>query len=269
MGNESSKLQLDDDRCSTSLNGQVKLAVRTILFAHPYLVAFRRSLNRAMVRLLIADGHTLFREGLRRLIDKSDTGVVVIGEAADGSETLTRVDALRPDVLVLDLVLSKLDGFEVLRRIKPIQDVRTIILTAEMREQEFAQALQLSVRGIVLKHAPFEELIDCIRLVSSGGSWIKQDSPANPSSGRRASAVQPIPKRRHITAREMEIINTVAAGYSNKEIAAQLSISEQTVKHHLANIFTKTGTSNRVELIHFAIGQKLLDVENGLPPIYQ
>jgi DNA-binding NarL/FixJ family response regulator len=236
------------------------LAVRTILFAHPYLVPFRRSLNCEMLRLLIADSHTLFREGLRRLLDKSDTGVVVIGEAADGRETLRKVDALRPDLLVLDLVLSKLDGFEVLRRIKPIENVRRIILTAELREQEFDQALQLSVSGIVLKRAPFGELIKCIRLVSSGGSWINQDSRGDSNLGGNSSAVQPIPKRRHITAREMEIINTIAEGYTNKEIATHLSISEQTVKHHLANIFSKTGTSNRVELIHFAIGNKLLEV---------
>jgi two-component system nitrate/nitrite response regulator NarL len=210
------------------------------------------------MRIFIGDGHTLFRAGLRRLLDKSGVGVVV-GEAGDGLETLRQVAKSKPDMLVLDLVLARLGGLEVLQRVRTSQNMHTVLLTAEIGEKDISKALQLGVGGIILKGSPFDEFTKCIRCVNAGGTWIQQDAGrlANICSITESSNKKDWPFR--ISNREMEIIGAVAAGRRTKEIAKELSVSKETVKHHLTNIFNKTGVSNRLELVIFAIEKRLLD----------
>jgi two-component system nitrate/nitrite response regulator NarL len=210
------------------------------------------------IRIFIAGGDALFRAGLSRLLDKADVGVIA-GEAADGPETAEKITESRPDILVL--ALRNLGGLEVLRRIATT-DMRTVILTAEMREKDLSKALKLGVSGIVLKDSPSDEFIQCIRCVGAGGTWFHKGRGRQVNATSNKSDQTSKNLRFHLTDREMEILTAVAAGNTNKEIARRLSISVQTVKHHLTNIFNKSGASSRVELVHFSIEKKLLDTSH-------
>jgi two-component system nitrate/nitrite response regulator NarL len=216
-----------------------------------------RKTNGKPLCVVIADGVTLFRTGLRSLLNNSGGDVVVIGEAADGDEAIRQVLELKPDILILDLILPKLDGLEVLRRVRHIENMRKVILTDQITQEDSAKALQLGVGGVILKESRFDELIKCIRRIGAGGTWVGQTaSKRAKTSSARKSRDQ---KGFHITNREMEIINTVAAGRTNEEIARQLSIRVGTVKYHLTNIFNKTGASTRLELVTFLVEKGLLD----------
>ena len=208
------------------------------------------------LRILIADGHRLFRHGLRRLLDRPPDRIRVIGEAADGPEAVRLVAELKPDILVLDLALSKLDGFEVLRS---TEGVAKVILTAEISQQEVNRALQLGVRGILLKQCPVKELIQCIQRIGAGGTCIGKEHAKSVSTATapKSSRERSRHTRLHLTERELEIIEAVVEGGTNKEIATQLKLSVQTVKHHLTNIFNKTGSSSRLELALYAMQHHL------------
>ena len=225
-----------------------------------------RARKRKPIRLFIADSHTLFREGLRRLIDASYADVVVVGEASNGREAVREVSRVRPDILILDLVLSELNGIEVLQRIAPL-GLQTLILTASMKEEDMKRAVQLKASAILPKQSPFEELIRCIRLLDAGKTWTSNVAAAPSETPTEPSPLSTQQVRVHITRREREIIGTIAAGCSNKEIARRLLISETTVKHYIQRIFDKTGTSNRVELLYFAIQNRLVDHTSGESPV--
>ena len=209
------------------------------------------------IRLFIADGHTLFREGLRRLIDASRTEVVVVGEASNGREAVREVSRLRPDILILDPVLSGLNGIEVLRRIAPL-GLQTLILAANIKEEDRRRAVQLKAGAILPKQSPFEELIRCIRSLGAGRTWTPTVDPGLSTTVTESSAPSIEHVRIHITRRERDIIDSIAAGCSNKEIARRLLISDRTVKNYIQNIFNKTRTSNRIELLYFAIQNRLV-----------
>jgi len=225
------------------------------------LAGNKKQMNKPL-RVLIVSAHTLWRAGLRLLLDNSDAGIVVIGETAHGSEAVRQITGLKPDILILDLALSKLDGLELLRRIRRIENVRKVILTAQMRRQDLVKALQFGVKGVVLKRSPLEELIQCIRWIAADGTCIQQNEGGlvrTPSAFSVSARQSRQGQRFHITHREMEIVEDVVAGYTNKEIASRLRLSVETVRHHVTNIFDKTGASNRLELVLFAIEKKLVD----------
>lgn len=214
-------------------------------------------------KILIVDDHPAFRYGLRRLLE-SEPGFCVLGEAANGAEAIKLVGQLRPDVVLLDLAMRERSGLEVLGDIIALDSpARTIILTAMIEKGEIAQALKLGARGIVLKESATELIIESIRCVVRGRYWVGQENvsdvvqllhrllPSKETKNHRESF--------GLTAREMEVVAAVVAGYGNKEIAQRLSVSEQTVKHHITNIFDKAGVSNRLELTLFAISHHLVD----------
>jgi len=195
------------------------------------------------VQILVADGHRLFREGLKKLFE-SCPDMEVIGQAADGAEVLSLVNALRPDILLLDPSMDKTGGLQILRRVRKM-NIRTIILTAEIDQQEAIRALHLGASAVVRKESSLQELLQTISSVYAGGIINGQRKPsdlAQPWQGARPG----------ITRREMDIIAAVVAGCSNKEIAVRLSISEQTIKHHMSRIFIKTGVSSRLQLALYA-----------------
>jgi DNA-binding NarL/FixJ family response regulator len=217
------------------------------------------------IRLFIADGHTLFREGLRRLIDESYTDVVVVGEACNGREAVREVSRVRPDILVLDLVLSELNGMEVLRRIAPL-GLQTLVLTSDTKEADTKRAVQLKASAILPKQSPFKELIRCIRLLGAGKTCISNVDTCPSTTPTEPAVPSTQQVRIHVTKRERDILGAIAAGCSNKEIGRRLLISDTTVKHYLQNIFNKTGTSNRIELLYFAIQNRLVDDTSGGSP---
>jgi len=214
------------------------------------------------VRIVIADDHRIFRAGLRRLLE-AEPGFEVVGEAADGSEVAPLVERLRPDILLLDVAMPRVPGLEVLRALAATASpVRTIVLTAAIDPTAFVKALQLGAWGLVMKEAATELLFKSIRSVMAGQYWVGRDSVSDLVRALREPEAVPDPGPRQtfdLTAREREILSAVVGGHTNKEIAQQFSLSEDTVKHHLSNIFNKVGASNRVELTLFAVHHRLLD----------
>jgi len=201
---------------------------------------------------------------------RNESEFTVVGEATDGQQALKLTEEVHPDVLLLDLVMPRMTGLETLRELcNSPHPVRTIVLTASIEKEQIAQALQLGARGIVLKDAPTEILLKSIRAVTDGKFWVGENSvtdlveilrtylpPAAGSGGGKNSK-----KTFGLTPRELEVVESIVSGFTNKEIATKYSISEQTVKHHLRNIFDKVGVSNRLELALFAINHRLVSNE--------
>lgn len=208
------------------------------------------------VRIAIADDHEIFRDGLRRLLE-SEPGFQVVAEGADGFDAVRLTREMQPDVVLLDVAMPRMGGLETLAA-PEMQTTRVILLTATIEPSELLRAVQLGARGVVLKESATRQLIDGIRRVMEGkfliGSTVADDL---------AHAVRQLgankERRFGLTPREVEIIDAIAAGDSNREIATRLNISLQTVKHHMTSIFDKTGTSTRLELALFAIRQGLVN----------
>jgi two-component system nitrate/nitrite response regulator NarL len=217
------------------------------------------------VRILIADDHPIFRDGLRRLLE-AEPGLRVVGEASDGEQAVTLAVELKPDILLLDLAMPRCPGLEALRKLTlQASPPRTILLTASIERPQILEALELGARGVVLKESATELLLKSIRAVMGGQFWVGRESVADLVKTLRdlASGRGDEPRRKSygLTPRELEIVSVIVAGYTNKDIAGKFGISEQTVKHHLTNIFDKLGVSNRLELALFAVHHDLAGEE--------
>lgn len=211
---------------------------------------------RGDVRIAIADDHQIFRDGLRRLLE-SEPGFTVVAEGSDGTDAVRIAREVRPDVLLLDVAMPRMGGIEALA-VPDIGSTRVIVLTAAIAPDDLLRALQFGARGVILKDSATRQLIEGIHRVMEGELLIAPEIADD-----LARAVQRAGAQRErsfgLTAREIEIVEAIASGESNREIASRLNISLQTVKHHLTSIFDKTGTSTRLELALFAIRQGLVD----------
>ena len=205
------------------------------------------------VRIAIVDDHPIFRDGLRRLLE-SEPGFVIVAEGTDGLDAVRIAKELVPDVMLLDVAMPRMDGVDALSA-PELGATRVVVLTAGLTERQAAQVVGLGARGIVLKESATRLLIDSIRGVMDGRVMIAPEVAATLAQTVDASGRKVRPYR--LTARESEIVNAIADGRSNREIAETLGISLQTVKHHLTSIFDKTGTSSRLELALVAIRQGL------------
>lgn len=215
------------------------------------------------IRVLLADDHPIFRDGLRRLLE-TEPGLKVIGEASDGNEAVKLARQLKPDLLLLDLAMPRRPGLDALRELGTSGGpgtLRIILLTAAAEKHQIVEALQLGARGVVLKDSATQLLMQAIRTVMSGEYWVGREPVSNLVQYLRnlmqSSAQEAKQKKFGLTPRELEIVSAVVAGYANKEIAEHFKISEDTVKHHLSNIFDKLGVSTRLELALFAVNQSL------------
>jgi DNA-binding NarL/FixJ family response regulator len=213
------------------------------------------------VRIVIADDHPIFRDGLKRLLE-SERDFKVVGEACDGVEAVKMVRQLTPEILLLDLAMPRGPGLEALREMSTDPTgVRVILLTAAAEKDQIVEALQLGARGVVLKDSATQILLKSIRAVMDGEYWVGRESVSNLVQYLRGLVGSSSNVARHrrygLTPRELEIVSAVVAGYANKEIAEHFKISEDTVKHHLSNIFDKVGVSTRLELALFAVNQAL------------
>jgi len=214
------------------------------------------------ISIVISDDHALFREGLRKLLE-AEPGICIVGEAVDGEETIKVVRQLKPQILLLDLSLPKLSGLEVLAELGKLEiQTRTIMLTAAIEREQVVEALQLGVRGIVLKHSALQLLLKCIHCVNEGQYWVGQEGVSDLIHALRrmrpAHGVSGAGRNFGLSSREMEVIALIVAGYTNKDLARELGISENTAKHHLTNIFDKLGVSNRLELVLYAVDHGLV-----------
>jgi DNA-binding NarL/FixJ family response regulator len=213
-----------------------------------------------VVRLVIADDHPVFREGLRRLLDL-EPDFQLVGEAQTGGEALRVVTAQDPDVLLLDFGLPDMSGVDVLRSLVASRTrARTVFVTAVMDTPQVIEALRLGARGLVLKTSASSLIPKCVRAVMAGEYWFGHDRLQDVFEALQRidapSSATPVEK---LTRRELEIIAAVLNGAGNRDIAHQFGLSEQTVKNHLSHIFDKVGVSNRLELALFAIHHRLLD----------
>jgi DNA-binding NarL/FixJ family response regulator len=213
------------------------------------------------VRLVIADDHPIFREGLRKLLE-SQGGFSVVGEASDGSEAARLAGALRPDLMLLDLAMPRAGGLDALRELaEGSGSTRILLLTAAITRAQIVEALQLGARGVVLKESATQLLFKAIRAVVGDQYWVGRECVSDLVRYLRDQTPARSPERNRfgLTPRELQVVGAVVAGYANKDIAKRFSVSEDTVKHHLSHIFDKVGVSNRLELALFAINHELVD----------
>jgi two-component system, NarL family, nitrate/nitrite response regulator NarL len=216
----------------------------------------------AGVTVLIADGQALFRAGLRQLL-KKEPGFNVVGEAGTGKEALSLLQKLQPNVALLDLNLPQQSGLEVLSRLAgaPVKS-HILLLAGSIEKRQMIDALRLGARGVILKSMKSNLLYKSIRMVMEGGYWVGRGVVSDLVDKLRVG-VEPDQAAEKsgsygLTHREFDILSTVVDGYTNKDIAEKFAISEQTVKHHLTNIFGKVGVSNRLELALRAVEQRLV-----------
>jgi DNA-binding NarL/FixJ family response regulator len=214
------------------------------------------------IRVLIADSHTLFRDGLRKLFE-ADSSFVVVGDVAEGDVVVPLARQAQADIILLSVTMPRLDGMEILRDLAAAEiPARTLLLADRTDREQIIQALKLGAYGIVQKDSTTQHLFESVRCAMAGQYWIGRESVSDLVRALRAFSPgqNPPPIRDFgLTRREVEIVTLVVAGYTNPEIAQRCSISEQTVKHHMSNIFDKLGVSNRLELALFAVNHSLVE----------
>jgi two-component system, NarL family, nitrate/nitrite response regulator NarL len=213
----------------------------------------------ARTRVVIADDHAVVRAGLRALID-AEPRFTVVGEANNGDEAVALAASLTPEILVLDVSMPRKSGLEALRDIGDGASVKTLILTAAIDRSGMLTALQLGARGVVLKTAASGTLIEALNAVAAGDYWLDRARVSNfvDVLRRLNSPITPAGDPYGLTERQREILGAVVQGLNNREIAKQFAISEHTVKHHLTQVFNKTGVSTRLELALLATQQGLV-----------
>lgn len=212
------------------------------------------------IGILIADGQTIFRDALRALLGRV-RGFRIVGEAADGESAIKQVQQLKPDVLLLDLMLPKTNGIDVLRELSATGfPARVLVFSSDVGANETVRAINMGAQGVMLKSSSSPTLFEGIRRVMAGEYWIAPDSVARLMERLQRPPARVAPAQTTqfgLTGRELEVVMEVVSGFSNQEIANKLFLSRQTVKHHLTHIFDKLGVYSRVELALFAVSHNL------------
>ena len=212
------------------------------------------------IRIVIADDHEMVRVALKGLLE-NQPDFAVVGEAANGAQALECARRLTPDVVLLDLSMPMRSGVEVIAEIAALAKVRVLVLTAAIERIGVFDVITRGARGVVLKESGPGTLVKAIRAVVGGELWVGRDVVADlVAYTRSAGPAAAGPRERfRLTPREQEIVRFIVDGGTNREIAQRLAISEDTVKHHLRNIFDKLGVSNRLELGLFAVSNRIVD----------
>jgi NarL family two-component system response regulator LiaR len=198
---------------------------------------------------LIADDHAVVREGLRAFLDLQD-GIEVAGEAADGREAVSEADRLRPDVVLMDLVMPSLDGVEAMRELRTrVPQARVVVLTSFLDDERLIPALRAGAAGYLLKNVEPRELARSIRLAAAGEAMIDPAVAARLVGALGEDRRAPDPG---LTPREQEVLDLIERGFANKRIALELGIAEKTVKTHVSHVLTKLGVSDRTQAALYA-----------------
>jgi two-component system NarL family response regulator len=214
------------------------------------------------IRVLIADDHALFRRGLNMVLD-TESGIEVVAEAEDGEEAVAKAEEYAPDVVLMDVRMPKVSGIDAARIIRDvIPSAKILMLTVSDEEGDLYEAIKAGANGYLLKEISIEEVADAIRAVVAGQSLI---SPAMASKlltefGALAKRVEERLPAPRLTSREMDVLRLVARGMSNRDIADELSLSENTVKNHVRNILEKLHLHSRMEAVVYAVRERLFDI---------
>ena len=209
------------------------------------------------IRILIVDDHAVVREGLRAFLDLQD-GFDVVGEAADGDEAIVTAERLRPDVVLMDLVMPRRDGIAAMRVLRDrVPGARVIVLTSFLDEDKLLPALRAGAAGYLLKNAQPHELERAVRAAHAG------EAVLDPVVGARLVAAlasgrddEPIDR---LTPREREVLELIGRGYPNKRIARELELAEKTVKTHVGHVLAKLGVADRTQAAVIAVRAGLVD----------
>ena len=215
------------------------------------------------IRVLIADDHVVVRKGIRALL-ATEPGIDVVGEAGDGAEAVRAAAGLRPDVILMDIVMPTVDGIEAVRRIMAVQPgSRILVLTSFATDDQIFPALKAGALGYLLKDTGPEDLVQAIRQVHRG------ESSLHPTIARKVLQELSRPPQRPptpdpLTEREVEVLRLVAQGRSNQDIARMLVVSEATVRTHVSSILSKLHLASRTQAALYALREGLASLDD--PP---
>jgi len=214
------------------------------------------------IRVLIVDDHTIVRKGIRALLAEIE-GMEVVGEADNGQEAVTQADRLRPDVILMDLAMPKMDGIEATRQIKASQpESRILVMTSFAADDKVFPAIKAGALGYLLKESTPEDLVQAIRQIHRG------ESSLHPTIARKVLQEITHPSDRPptpnpLTEREAEVLRLVAQGLSNQDIARKLNISDPTVRTHVSNIMSKLHLATRIQAALYALREGLVSLDAG------
>jgi DNA-binding NarL/FixJ family response regulator len=205
------------------------------------------------LRILLADDHVTMRHGLKLLID-GQPDMKVVSEASDGNAAIAGALAMKPDVIVIDISMPGMNGLVATRKLKQLQsDVAIVTLTRHTDDSYMQELLRAGVSGYVLKQSAPTELLQAIRAAANGGQYLDSALTARVTAAFAGKPGQRISRTAStVTARESEVLKLIATGYSNKEIAASLSLSVKTVEAHKANAMKKLGLNGRIDIMRYA-----------------
>ena len=209
------------------------------------------SAKKKRIRILIADDHTVVREGLVSLV-KRKSDMVVVAEASNGREAVDLWKQHRPDVTLLDLRMPEMDGVSAIKEIRELDpNAHIVVLTTYDGDEDIYRAVKAGAKAYLLKDTARDALVDCVRKVNAGETYLP--APLAAKLAERVSGDA-------LTAREIEVLRRLAAGKSNKEIGAELFISEGTVKSHVKSVFTKLDVVSRTEAVATATRRGLIQL---------
>jgi two-component system, NarL family, response regulator LiaR len=224
-----------------------------------------------MIRVLIADDHKVVREGLRFLLS-SEPGIEVAGEAADGVAALAAIRDLRPDVVLLDLLMPRLDGLGVLAALDQNGAAgngagegrpAVLVLTSSPDDEHLVQAIRSGALSYLPKTAGVDQVIDAVRAAARGESVLQPSTTARLLRELRKPVADPLAR---LTPRETDVLKGIAQGRSNREIARALTVSEETVKSHVSAVLAKLGLADRTQAAIFALQHHLVPLDQALGP---
>lgn len=214
------------------------------------------------IRVLLADDHPVVRQGLRAFLE-SRNGIAVVGEASDGAEAVAMAARLRPDVVVMDLVMPGMDGVAATSRIAAGEAApRVLVLTSFAAEEQVVPAVRAGAAGYLLKDAEPGAVEDAVRRVAAGESLLHPQAAAR-LMAEVATDAPPRRSRTSLTPREVEVLRLLAGGLSNRRLARELVISEKTVKTHVSSILSKLGLVDRTQAALYAVREGLVEPDPG------
>ncbi len=212
-----------------------------------------------MIRILVVDDHPIVRDGLVAILG-TQPDFQVVGEAGNGQEALQRALERQPDVALIDLEMPGMDGVQALERLRLAQpEINTLVFTAFDTDERILGAVKAGAKGYLLKGAPREELFRAIRVVSQGGSLLEPVVASKLLRHIRGGETHPSQPSGELTGREREVLDLIAQGKTNREIAERLVISERTAKFHVSSILRKLDASNRTEAVRLAAQRGLVE----------